>query len=64
MKKNNIKDQHMRELINRLGTVKAVAEYVGWPYDTVLRWKHNGVPKIRREFVAVKLVDLLLEDAV
>ena len=58
-----MENKYLDELLHRLGSIKAAAGYVGKPYDTVRRWKQRGVPKIRRELVACKLVDLLMDEA-
>ena len=52
--------KHLEEIYKRLHKTKAVAKYLGKTEYTIRLWRRNGVPKIRRELVAVKLLDLML----
>lgn len=33
-----------KEIIERLGGVKAIANFFGWKYTTVHNWVHRGIP--------------------
>ena len=55
-------DRNLQELLLRLGGTRGVSEYIKFPMDSIRRWRREGVPKIRREMVAEKLIDLMLEE--